>query len=112
MPYNETDMEDCRLGYDNLHVIPTPPENIPPNYVLVSFTCPCGDFTTEFALHRYLLYHLMGRTGRMEISPEARPYLQMLSAFQAEAILTAQIRVVNEADSEDSEDDTEENVDR
>lgn len=104
MPYDEK-MLECRLGYSNLHVIPIPPENLPPNYVTVSYTCPCGDFSTEIPLHRYVLYHMMGRTGRLECEPQERPYVLMLSNLQAEAILAARSSMSEDEEEEEKSPD-------
>lgn len=111
MPLNDM-MGECRLGYDSLHVIPSPPEDLPQEYVSVEYTCPCGEFTTRFALHRLLLFHLMGRPGRIESDPHVRPYLQMLSALQAEAILAARRLEKKDEEEEGDEDDDVETADR
>ena len=80
-------MEQCRLGYNHLHVVPSPPEDqLPPDYVVVKYSCPCGEFRTQFALHLLLLCHLMGTQGMNMGGPEARQYLRMLSNLQQEAL--------------------------
>ncbi|XP_033363156.1 uncharacterized protein LOC117241310 [Bombus vosnesenskii] len=100
-------MGECPLGYNSLHIRTQSPDSLPPNYVMVSFICPCGEFISEFGLHRYLLYHLTGRTGRRSGSPAARPYLQLLTRLQAEAILGRR-RNTNEDEQEEEEEEEEE----
>ncbi|XP_050487362.1 uncharacterized protein LOC126871980 [Bombus huntii] len=109
VPYNKT-MGECPLGYNSLHIRRQSRDNLPPNYVMVSFICPCGQFISEFGLHRYLLYHLTGRTGRRPGNPRTRPYLQLLSSLQAEAIQRFP-RNTNE-DEEEEEEEEEYSPDR
>ena len=88
MPYNER-MAECRLGFNDLHTIPLVPENLPPDYVVVEYTCPCGEYTTQVGLHRLFAYHLMGRVPRAITRPRTHYYLHLLSALQADAIIEA-----------------------
>jgi hypothetical protein len=104
--YNEI-MEEHRLGSDNMHSIPAPSENLPQDYVMVQYNSPTGDFAVQFALHRLVLLHLMGRAGRLTGGPRTRQYLWILSSLQEDAILEA-----GRKDSNDEDEDEEESPDR
>lgn len=94
-------MEEDRLEYDNLRVIPRPSGDLPPDYITVTYTSSCGEISTRFALHRLLLCHLIGRSEGMISGPQADPYLQMLTAFQSDVILAARSRMNKDEESPD-----------
>lgn len=94
-------MEECRLGYDALHVIQSPPEDISPDYVVVQYTCSCGEIISQFALHHIILRFLMGTMGPVQIDPRMRPYFHMLITLQADAILAARSAMNQDEESPD-----------
>jgi hypothetical protein len=109
--YNEI-MAECRLGFDNLHTISAPPEVLSNDYVMVEYSCPCGDFTTETPLHYLLLLHLMGELGREISGPRTRQDLRKLAYMQARAIVEIHRTEAKDKDEDEDEDDAEESVDR
>jgi hypothetical protein len=96
-------MEEHRLGSDNLHSIPATPENLSQNYVMVQYHSTNGDVAVEFALHRLILLHLMGRAGRLIGGPHTQKYLRMLSSLQEDAIIETRRRDTNDKDEDEEE---------